>query len=283
MTSARASRRCSREPLADELSRAEALRWGALLHDAAKPLTRAVRPQDGRVTFLGHDVRGAELARTVLGRLRASERLSAHVAALVRHHLRLGFLVHEPQPLSRRRLFGYLRACSPVEVDVTLLSVADRLATRGDRAWESIAGAPGARAGACCQTRSLARGRAARAAAERRRADLRARHRARSARGRGARVARRGPVRRRGRTREQAIAYARASWLKDSEGQLADHLVCASDGRPELHLLQDRRARAAGDDRRRGRADDRLHGHRAGHARACAGSSAHACRRPAER
>jgi poly(A) polymerase len=126
------------EPLADELTRGDALRWGALLHDSAKPHTRAVRPADGRVTFIGHDVLGAELARAVLGRLRASERLRAHVAALVRHHLRLGFLVHEPQPLSRRRVFSYLRTCSPVAVDVTLLSVADRLATRGDRARESI-------------------------------------------------------------------------------------------------------------------------------------------------
>jgi putative nucleotidyltransferase with HDIG domain len=125
------------EPLADGLTRADALRWGALLHDAAKPLTRAVGA-DGRVTFIGHDSRGAELARAVLGRLRASERLSAHVAALVRHHLRLGFLVHEPQPLSRRAVFGYLRATSPVEVDVTLLSVADRQATRGERARQSI-------------------------------------------------------------------------------------------------------------------------------------------------
>jgi poly(A) polymerase len=126
------------ESLADGLTRGEALRWGALLHDAAKPPTRAVRPADGRVTFIGHDVRGAELAQTVLGRLRTSERLRTHVAALVRHHLRAGFLVHEPQPLSRRTIFRYLRACSPVEVDVTLLSVADRLATRGDRAQEAI-------------------------------------------------------------------------------------------------------------------------------------------------
>jgi poly(A) polymerase len=126
------------EPLADELTRGDALRWGALLHDAAKPLTRAVRPEDGRVTFIGHDARGAELARAVLERLRASERLRAHVAALVRHHLRLGFLVHEPQPLARRTVFAYLRACSPVEVDVTLLSIADRLATRGDRAQEAV-------------------------------------------------------------------------------------------------------------------------------------------------
>jgi putative nucleotidyltransferase with HDIG domain len=126
------------EPLADGLTRGEALRWGALLHDAAKPLTREVRPADGRVTFIGHDARGADLARAVMERLRASERLRSHVAALVRHHLRLGFLVHEPQPLSRRTVFAYLSACSPVEVDVTLLSIADRLATRGERASESI-------------------------------------------------------------------------------------------------------------------------------------------------
>jgi poly(A) polymerase len=126
------------EPLADGLTRGSALRWGALLHDVAKPATRAVR-EDGRVTFFGHDAAGSELARAVLGRLRASERLQTHVAALVRHHLRLGFLVHEPQPLARATVFDYLRACEPVEVDVTLLSVADRLATRGDRAAEAIA------------------------------------------------------------------------------------------------------------------------------------------------
>jgi poly(A) polymerase len=126
------------EPLADEMTRAEALRWGALLHDAAKPLTRGVRPADGRVTFIGHDAKGAELARTVLARLRTSERLRAHVAALVRNHLRLGFLVHEPQPLARRTVYTYLRACDPLEVDVTLLSVADRLATRGDSAQQAI-------------------------------------------------------------------------------------------------------------------------------------------------
>ena len=123
------------EPLADDLTRGDALRLGALLHDVAKPATRGVLP-DGRVSFLGHDVQGAQMSRAMLGRLRASERLRAHVAALTRHHLRLGFLVHE-RPLSRRAVYRYLRECEPVEVDVTLLSVADRLATRGDRAAEA--------------------------------------------------------------------------------------------------------------------------------------------------
>jgi poly(A) polymerase len=125
------------EPLADGIDRALAMRLGALLHDAAKPLTLG-RRDDGSPTFLGHDREGARLARTILDRLRASERLKAHVAALVRHHLRLGFLVHE-RPLSRRALYRYLTATEPVEVDVTLLSVADRLATRGRKSAESIA------------------------------------------------------------------------------------------------------------------------------------------------
>jgi putative nucleotidyltransferase with HDIG domain len=126
------------EPLADGLTRGEALRWGALLHDAAKPATRSVRAFDRRVTFIGHDTRGADLARELLGRLRASVRLREHVAGLVRHHLRLGFLVHEPQPLARETVFAYLRACEPVEVDVTLLSICDRLATRGSKSEEAI-------------------------------------------------------------------------------------------------------------------------------------------------
>jgi putative nucleotidyltransferase with HDIG domain len=126
------------EPLADGMTRGEALRWAALLHDAAKPATRAVRAWDRRVTFIGHDTLGADLARDVLGRLRTSVRLREHVAALVHHHLRLGFLVHEPQPLARGTVFDYLLACDPVEVDVTLLSVCDRLATRGSKAREAI-------------------------------------------------------------------------------------------------------------------------------------------------
>jgi poly(A) polymerase len=125
------------EPLADELTRAGALRFGALLHDAGKPATQDFTPE-GNVTFIGHDREGARIAREVLTRLRASERLKAHVAGLAEHHLRLGFLVHR-RPLNRRAVYRYLKTCEPVEVDVTLLSVADRLATRGDNAEPAIA------------------------------------------------------------------------------------------------------------------------------------------------
>jgi hypothetical protein len=86
---------------------------------------------------MGHDAAGAQVALAVLARLRASERLAEHVAALCRHHLRLGFLVHA-MPLDRRDVYRYLHASEPVEVDVTLLSVADRLATRGRNSEPAI-------------------------------------------------------------------------------------------------------------------------------------------------
>ena len=87
----------------------------------------------GGFGFPGHDREGAEIARTVLRRLRASEQLADHVAALCLHHLRLGFLVHE-RPLDRRAVWRYLRATEPYAVDVTVFTVADRLATRGANA-----------------------------------------------------------------------------------------------------------------------------------------------------
>jgi putative nucleotidyltransferase with HDIG domain len=126
-----------REPLGDELTHGGAMRFAALLHDAAKPATRGWTP-DGRVTFIGHDSAGADLARAVLRRLRASQRLSDYVAALTLHHLRLGFLVHET-PLDRRSIWRYLRATAPYSAEVTIFTIADRLATRGRNADEAIA------------------------------------------------------------------------------------------------------------------------------------------------
>lgn len=123
-------------PLADELTRAGALRWAALLHDVAKSETRVEHP-DGRVGFPAHDERGAVMALEILRRLNASERLARFVSALTLHHLRLGYLVGR-RPLERREIHSYLRATSPVEVEVGVLSVADRLATRGRKSEIAI-------------------------------------------------------------------------------------------------------------------------------------------------
>jgi len=116
------------EPLADELTRGGALRFGALVHDLGKPATRQV--QGGYVTFIGHDREGAEIVARVCRRLKTSRRLERHLQGLTLSHLRLGFLVHQ-RPLPRRLVYEYLRDTDPVTADVTLLSAADRLAARG--------------------------------------------------------------------------------------------------------------------------------------------------------
>jgi len=125
------------EPLADELTRAGALRFAALLHDIGKPATRSTRA-DGRVTFIGHDAVGTDLIEAICRRLRTSERLTRFLTAITRHHLALGFLVHE-RPLTRRTVYRYLARCDPVEVEVTVLSCADRMATRGRNAAPAVA------------------------------------------------------------------------------------------------------------------------------------------------
>ena len=117
------------QPLADELTRGGALRLAALLHDVAKPATRGVRA-DGKVTFIGHDATGEDMVGAIFRRLRTSDRLRAYVGKLTREHLVLGFLVHR-SPLDARAMHSYLRRTEPVEVEVTLLSCADRMATRG--------------------------------------------------------------------------------------------------------------------------------------------------------
>ncbi len=122
-------------PLADDLSCRDALMFPALLHDMAKPATRAVTPE-GRVTFMGHDTLGADMADDLMRRLRASARLREFTVRCVRWHLPLGFMVHRT-PLSLRDIDRYLRLTAPSELEIIVLSVADRLATRGPRTSDS--------------------------------------------------------------------------------------------------------------------------------------------------
>jgi poly(A) polymerase len=62
-----------------------AVRWAALLHDAAKPLTRSVS-LDGDVHFFGHERIGADLAARILARLNADKALRSTVRTLVELH-----------------------------------------------------------------------------------------------------------------------------------------------------------------------------------------------------
>jgi poly(A) polymerase len=107
------------------------LAWATLLHDIGKPAARRVDEQ-GRVTFFHHDEIGARMAAGVARRLRCSRRFQEYLVNLIRWHLRLGFLVRE-MPLTRRALVRFRRASEPFVFEAIVLSVSDRIATRGDR------------------------------------------------------------------------------------------------------------------------------------------------------
>ncbi|NMB12852.1 MAG: CCA tRNA nucleotidyltransferase [Firmicutes bacterium] len=65
------------------------LRWAALLHDVAKPMTR-MEDADG-IHFYGHDVKGEKITQAILARLRYSNQFTKKVALLVRWHM---FAIH---------------------------------------------------------------------------------------------------------------------------------------------------------------------------------------------
>ena len=107
------------------------LAWAVLLHDVGKPAARRV-DDGGRVTFFSHDRIGEGLVRDVCRRLRVSRRFEEFLADLVRQHLRLGFLVRE-MPLTRRALVRFRHDVEPFVFEAIALSMADRVATRGER------------------------------------------------------------------------------------------------------------------------------------------------------
>ncbi|MDB5036524.1 MAG: metal dependent phosphohydrolase [Bacteriovoracaceae bacterium] len=63
------------------------LAWGCLLHDIGKPPTFSHEPPD-RIRFNNHTNVGAEMAETILRRLKASNHLIEIVAELTRDHLK---------------------------------------------------------------------------------------------------------------------------------------------------------------------------------------------------
>jgi hypothetical protein len=124
-----------RHPVDGIMSRPVALRLGALLHDVAKPETRAVG-EGGRVLFWGHTELGGPMAETVCARMRCSASSSSLIRAIAERHLDIGFLQHE-RPPSPREVVRFLWRSEPWEPEVIMVSLADRLATRGPRTEES--------------------------------------------------------------------------------------------------------------------------------------------------
>jgi len=123
-------------------TRKSLLKVAALLHDIAKPQTKAF-DENGRMRFLGHGPEGAALITGILERLRFSTKEIKMVEAMVCHHLRPTQMSLEGLP-TPRAIYRYFRDTGEAAIDIFFLSLADHLAARGPtldiNEWRSHAG-----------------------------------------------------------------------------------------------------------------------------------------------
>jgi tRNA nucleotidyltransferase/poly(A) polymerase len=121
---------CAAQPV-ERRSRKALIKLSGLLHDVGKPARRTIEA-DGEIWFLGHEETGAELVSVIVDRLRLSNREGQMVCALVRHHLRPGFLSREPQ-LTPRAIYRFFKDLGDNGPGCLLTWWADRMATRGPK------------------------------------------------------------------------------------------------------------------------------------------------------
>lgn len=74
------------------------LRFTALFHDVAKPLTSQVDPETRRVTSPKHAVKGEHVARSILREVGCDLATREHICQLVRYHGRPAFLLERDDP-----------------------------------------------------------------------------------------------------------------------------------------------------------------------------------------
>ncbi len=107
------------------------LHLALLLHDIGKPATRTVET-DGRIRFLGHEEVGAEMAETILRRLKFSNDEIARVKTIIAHHLRPILLAQNG--ITDRAVHRFFRAAGDAGIDIAVHAWCDQYATYGARA-----------------------------------------------------------------------------------------------------------------------------------------------------
>lgn len=112
----------------------EVLKWGALLHDLGKPVTRKIREdKGGRITFYNHDEVGRRLVQELGRDLRWSNEKRDRVAALTGMHMHPFHLcnVRRKQELSKKACLKLARRAGGDLIGLFFLAMADSLAGKG--------------------------------------------------------------------------------------------------------------------------------------------------------
>ncbi|OFW60701.1 MAG: hypothetical protein A2W01_08350, partial [Candidatus Solincola sediminis] len=118
----------TQETLQDIWPRDAFLRLAALYHDTGKAQTFS-RDDSGRIHFYRHEIESSQAIRDLAVRLRFSKKASDFLAAVLEKHMTI--LLSMKQMPAPRNFTRMLHGLGNELVDVVLLSLADREATRG--------------------------------------------------------------------------------------------------------------------------------------------------------
>jgi poly(A) polymerase len=116
------------EIISGERRRKSLMILGALLHDIGKP--KALRREDGKIKFHGHERIGFEISEVIARRLKLSCDEINSLQKMVLWHLRPGYLA-DNEEVTPRAIFRYFRDTQAEAVSTLLLSIADQRSTKG--------------------------------------------------------------------------------------------------------------------------------------------------------
>jgi len=107
------------------------LKLSVLLHDMGKAKTREVMP-DGRIAFQKHECIGAEIARDICSRLKASRKECDFVYRMVLYHMEMLLF----RDLSKRTMVRFLRGVHDDLYGLIIMGLSDKRAMAGTRGDE---------------------------------------------------------------------------------------------------------------------------------------------------
>jgi poly(A) polymerase len=116
------------EFITSDRRRKQLIKLGALLHDIGKP--DALRHEDGKIKFHGHERIGSDMSEEIAKRLKLSNDELNALRLMVYWHLRPGYLGDFEKPSARAK-FRYFRDTDKEAISILLLSLADQRSTKG--------------------------------------------------------------------------------------------------------------------------------------------------------
>jgi poly(A) polymerase len=115
--------------VAGTLDRTRLLKWACLLHDIGKPPTRELK-EPGRWRFHGHEHVGADLAQTLLKRLKFARKDAQLISLIIEHHLRPLNLFNQSESMDGG-FYRFFRAAGSEAIGILLVSYSDIAAAQG--------------------------------------------------------------------------------------------------------------------------------------------------------